>query len=162
MKTLQVTINKPMETWLCADQREWHADAQGTIWISAETIWNSNSIKHVGRSWILAQRFWTNMLDNPDGWAEGAGIQVHNAQTNNSMTYTFSHVSYAGKPGQSGGMSQVLVYEGVVPWSQHTLLVFRDGATMRNYWAERGTPIADDLYTNSIAMAVGMVKQSFT
>lgn len=143
MKALQVTINKPMETGLCADQREWHADTNGTIWISAETIWNGNSIKH--GIWILAQRFWTNILTNPDGWAEGAHIQVHNAQSNGSVVYQFSHTAYAG------AKDQTLVYRG-----QHNpslkLLVFRDGATMRNYWAAQTT--APD--PESIAMAVAM------
>ena len=111
MKTLQVTINKPMETRLCAAQREWHADAHNTIWISAETIWNNN-----------------NVFTITDGWAEGAHIQVHNARTDGSVVYQFSHVAYAG------AQDQTLVYRGMYNPSLK-LLVFRDGATMRNYWA---------------------------
>ena len=145
MKALQVTINKPMETRLCADQREWHADAHNTIWISAETIWNNNNVKH--GSWLLAQRFWNNVLTNPDGWAEGAHIQVHNARTDGSVVYQFSHVSYAG------AQDQTLVYRGMYNPSLK-LLVFRDGATMRNYWAAQVA--APD--PESIAMAVASAR----
>ena len=136
MKALQVTINKPMETRLCADQREWHADTHNTIWISAENIY---------ASWLLAQRFWTNVLTNPDGWAEGAHIQVHNARTDGSVVYQFSHVAYAG------AQDQTLVYRGMYNPSLK-LLVFRDGATMRNYWAAQVA--APD--PERIAMAVAM------
>ena len=87
------------------------------------------------------------MLNNPDGWAESAHIQVHNARTDGSVVYQFSHVSYVG------AQDQALVYRGM-----HTrrlkLLVFRDGATMRNYWAAQVAAPNPE----SIAMAVACAR----